>query len=59
MVLSGGFRAAINPFKMHLDLEECDRPGSTSYLTPGSVLVFQIRDVSSLPPLTAEDGILD
>ena len=26
--LRRGFRAAINPFKMQLDLEECDRPGS-------------------------------
>ena len=30
--LRRGFRAAINPFKMQLDLEECDRPGSTVHI---------------------------
>ena len=32
MVPSSGFRGAINPFKMQLDLEECDRPGSTDHI---------------------------
>ena len=60
--LRRGFRAAINPFKMQLDLEECDRPGSTVHIWssrfrpsfPNSWCLF-----SSSSPVTAEDGILD